>query len=174
MKLCGDGSQIQCDDTDKGWRGKTVVVRAFGALYHERPGRRRLSGGSTVAEIFGFALGAKTCGHRHVQLRSQLTSGASTPWASWPLRWRMKSTSRWWALIRSNAEAIQSMLEGFERPDLDEMRRAGRGHRQRRCARGRHDSPPAGTVPARGTCPDGNRFLGELLVEVSQLSGATR
>ncbi|HVA79779.1 MAG TPA: ATP-binding protein [Candidatus Binataceae bacterium] len=104
--------------------GVVVAAVAFGALYHERPWPpqivRRLQ---TVAEIFGFALERKRAVTEMLQLRSQLTYIARVNTMGELAASLAHEINQPLAAIRSNAEAIQSMLEA-ERPDLDEIKAA--------------------------------------------------
>jgi signal transduction histidine kinase len=104
--------------------GVVVAGVGFGTLYHERSWSpqivRRLQ---TVAEIFGFALERKRVVTKMVELRSQLTYVARVNTMGELAASLAHEINQPLAAIRSNAEAIQSMLEA-ERPDLDEIKAA--------------------------------------------------
>jgi signal transduction histidine kinase len=105
--------------------GEAVVAAVgFGALYRERswPPRivRRLQ---MVAEIFGFALERKRVTIEMFQLRNQLTYISRVHTMGELAASLAHEINQPLAAIRSNAEAIQSML-GSERPDLDEIKAA--------------------------------------------------
>ena len=104
--------------------GVVVAAVGFGALYRERswPPQivRRLQ---TVAEIFGYALERKRVIFEMLQLRDQLTYISRINTMGELAASLAHEINQPLAAIRSNAEAIQSMLES-ERPDLDEIRAA--------------------------------------------------
>jgi signal transduction histidine kinase len=104
--------------------GVVVAAVGFGALYRERswPPRivRRLQ---MVAEIFGYALERKRVTVELIQLRNQLTYISRINTMGELAASLAHEINQPLAAIRSNAEAIQSMLES-ERPDLDEIKAA--------------------------------------------------
>ncbi len=104
--------------------GTVVAAVGFGSLYRERswPPQivRRLQ---TVAEIFGFALERKRAVVEILELRNQLTYIARINTMGELAASLAHEINQPLAAIRSNAEAIQSMLEA-ERPDLDEIKAA--------------------------------------------------
>ena len=104
--------------------GVVVAGVGFGALYRERPWPpqivRRLQ---MVAEIFGFALERKRAILEVLQLRNELTYISRTNTMGELAASLAHEINQPLAAIRSNAEAIQSMLEA-EVPDLDEIKAA--------------------------------------------------
>ena len=104
--------------------GTVVAAVGFGSLHRERswPPQivRRLQ---TVAEIFGFALERKRAVVEILELRNQLTYIARINTMGELAASLAHEINQPLAAIRSNAEAIQSMLEA-ERPDLDEIKAA--------------------------------------------------
>lgn len=104
--------------------GVVVAAVGFGALYRERswPAQivRRLQ---TVAEIFGFALERKRAIIQVLQLRNELTYISRINTMGELAASLAHEINQPLAAIRSNAEAIQSMLEA-EVPDLEEVKAA--------------------------------------------------
>ena len=104
--------------------GVVVAAVGFGALYRERswPAQvvRRLQ---TVAEIFGYALERKRGVIEVLQLRNELTYISRINTMGELAASLAHEINQPLTAIRSNAEAIQSMLES-ERPDLDEIKAA--------------------------------------------------
>ncbi len=104
--------------------GAVVAAVGFGTLYHERswPPRivRRLQ---TVAEIFGYALERKRAMVEMLQLRNQLTYISRINTMGELAASLAHEINQPLAAIRSNAEAIQNLLEA-ERPDLGEIEAA--------------------------------------------------
>ncbi len=104
--------------------GVVVAAVGFGALYRERswPPRivRRLQ---TVAQIFGFALERKRAIIQVLQLRNELTYISRVSTMGELAASLAHEINQPLAAIRSNAEAIQSMLES-KTPDLDEIKAA--------------------------------------------------
>jgi signal transduction histidine kinase len=104
--------------------GVIVAAVAFGALYRERSWSpqivRRLQ---MVAEIFGFALERKRVIIEMLQLRNELTYISRVNTMGELAASLAHEINQPLAAIRSNAEAIQSMLEA-EIPDLDEVKAA--------------------------------------------------
>jgi signal transduction histidine kinase len=104
--------------------GIVVAAVGFGALYRERswPPQivRRLQ---TVAEIFGYALERKRGILEVLKLRNELTYVSRVNTMGELAASLAHEINQPLAAIRSNAEAIQSMLES-ERPDLDEIKAA--------------------------------------------------
>jgi signal transduction histidine kinase len=104
--------------------GTVVAAVGFGALYLERswPPQivRRLQ---TVAEIFGYALERKRGVLEVLHLRNELTYISRINTMGELAASLAHEINQPLAAIRSNAEAIQSMLES-ERPDLDEIKAA--------------------------------------------------
>ncbi len=104
--------------------GVIVAAVGFGTLYHERswPPRvvRRLQ---TIAEIFGYALERKRVILEVFQLRNELTYVSRINTMGELAASLAHEINQPLAAIRSNAEAIQSMLEA-EMPDLDEIKAA--------------------------------------------------
>lgn len=104
--------------------GVVVAAVGFGALYRERswPAQvvRRLQ---TVAEIFGYALERKRGVIEVLQLRNELTYISRINTLGELAASLAHEINQPLTAIRSNAEAIQSMLES-ERPDLDEIKAA--------------------------------------------------
>ena len=104
--------------------GTVVAAVGFGALYRERswPPQivRRLQ---TVAEILGYALERKRVTLEVLRLRNELTYISRINTMGELAASLAHEINQPLAAIRSNAEAIHSMLES-ERPDLDEIRAA--------------------------------------------------
>jgi signal transduction histidine kinase len=104
--------------------GTVVGAVGFGALYRERswPPQivRRLQ---TVAEIFGYALERKRVSVEVFRLRNELTYISRINTMGELAASLAHEINQPLAAIRSNAEAIHSMLES-ERPDLDEIKAA--------------------------------------------------
>jgi signal transduction histidine kinase len=104
--------------------GVVVAVVGFGDLYRERswPPQivRRLQ---TVAEIFGFALERKRSILEVLQLRNELTYISRINTMGELAASLAHEINQPLAAIRSNAEAVQSMLEAA-RPDLEEIKAA--------------------------------------------------
>ena len=104
--------------------GVVVAGVGFGALYRERSWPplivRRLQ---MVAEIFGFALERKRAILEVLQLRNELTYISRVNTMGELAASLAHEINQPLAAIRSNAEAIQSMLEA-EVPDLDEVKAA--------------------------------------------------
>ena len=104
--------------------GIVVAAVGFGALYRERswPPQivRRLQ---TVAEIFGYALERKRGILEVLKLRNELTYVSRVNTMGELAASLAHEINQPLAAIRSNAEAIQSMLES-ERPDLGEIKAA--------------------------------------------------
>jgi signal transduction histidine kinase len=104
--------------------GRVVAAVGFGALYRERswPPRivRRLH---TVAEIFGFALERKRVILEILSLRNELAYVSRIHTMGELAASLAHEINQPLAAIRSNAEAIQSMLE-TEAPDLAELKAA--------------------------------------------------
>ena len=104
--------------------GVVVAAVGFGTLCHERawPPQvvRRLQ---TVAEIFGFALERKRVVVEMLELRNQLTYVARINTMGELAASLAHEINQPLAAIRSNAEAIQNLLEA-KPPDLDEIKAA--------------------------------------------------
>jgi signal transduction histidine kinase len=104
--------------------GLVVAAVGFGTLYHERSWSpeivRQLQ---TVAEIFGYALERKRVIIEMLQLRSELSYVSRINTMGELAASLAHEINQPLAAIRSNAEAIESMLES-ERPDLEEIRAA--------------------------------------------------
>jgi signal transduction histidine kinase len=104
--------------------GVIVAAVGFGALYHERswPPRivRRLQ---AVAEIFGYALERKRVILEVLQLRNELAYISRINTMGELAASLAHEINQPLAAIRSNAEAIQSMLEA-QAPDLAEIKAA--------------------------------------------------
>jgi signal transduction histidine kinase len=104
--------------------GVVVAAVGFGTLYHERswPAQvvRRLQ---TVAEIFGFALERRRVVVEMLELRNQLTYVARINTMGELAASLAHEINQPLAAIRSNAEAIQNLLEA-KQPDLDEIKAA--------------------------------------------------
>jgi len=104
--------------------GVIVAAVGFGALYRERswPPRivRRLQ---TVAEIFGYALERKRVILEVLQLRNELAYISRINTMGELAASLAHEINQPLAAIRSNAEAIQSMLEA-QAPDLSEIKAA--------------------------------------------------
>jgi signal transduction histidine kinase len=104
--------------------GSVVAAVGFGTLYHERSWSpeivRQLQ---TVAEIFGYALERKRVVIEMLKLRSELTYVSRINTMGELAASLAHEINQPLAAIRSNAEAIESMLES-ERPDLKEIRAA--------------------------------------------------
>jgi signal transduction histidine kinase len=104
--------------------GSVVAAVGFGTLYHERSWSpeivRQLQ---TVAEIFGYALERKRVVIELLKLRSELTYVSRINTMGELAASLAHEINQPLAAIRSNAEAIESMLES-ERPDLKEIRAA--------------------------------------------------
>jgi signal transduction histidine kinase len=104
--------------------GLVVAAVGFGTLYHERSWSpeivRQLQ---TVAEIFGYALERKRVVIEMLQLRNELTYVSRINTMGELAASLAHEINQPLAAIRSNAEAIESMLES-EGPDLEEIRAA--------------------------------------------------
>jgi signal transduction histidine kinase len=104
--------------------GLVVAAVGFGALYHERSWSPEIVGQlQTVAEIFGYALERKRVVIEMLQLRSELTYVSRINTMGELAASLAHEINQPLMAIRSNAEAIESMLES-ERPDLEEIRAA--------------------------------------------------
>jgi signal transduction histidine kinase len=103
--------------------GVVVAAAGFGALFRERSWLAQIRRLQTVAEIFGYALERKRAMIQVLELRSELTYISRINTMGELAASLAHEINQPLAAIRSNAEAIQNMLEA-EVPDLDEVKAA--------------------------------------------------
>ena len=103
--------------------GIVVAAAGFGALFRERSWPAQIRRLQTVAEIFGYALERKRAIIQVLELRSELRHISRINTMGELAASLAHEINQPLAAIRSNAEAIQSMLEA-EVPDLDEVKAA--------------------------------------------------
>ncbi|MGH7936238.1 MAG: sensor histidine kinase [Chthoniobacterales bacterium] len=103
--------------------GVVVAAAGFGALFRERSWPAQIRRLETVAEIFGYALERKRAMIQVLELRNELTYISRINTMGELAASLAHEINQPLTAIRSNAEAIQSMLEA-EVPDLDEVKAA--------------------------------------------------
>ena len=137
--------------------GVVVAAAGFGALFRERSWPAQISGGCRRWRKFSASRWSASARYsRCSELRNELAYISRINTLGELAASLAHEINQPLAAIRSNAEAIQSMLEA-EVPDLDEVKAAVADIVSDDARAGDTIQPPACAVPARGTRPFGNR-----------------